>query len=103
MAARQVGALPQNFGRGSVQASGAVAAEVNVNPAFLNHRRRCGVTINSIPEGLRVVTVKHLFVKENSSRFRIDTDSKKIMPILRGGSQPNLPAHHDGGGPPAKW
>src|SRR3954454_2793141 len=98
MPARQVTTLPQNLGVRSVQASGAVAAKMHINAALLDYRRRRGVTINSVAERLRVLTMKDLFVEADSSCFRIDTDSKKIMPVLCGGGQPDLPAHDDGGG-----
>ena len=103
MAAGQVVAFPEHLARARVQARRPKAAEVDIDPARLNHRRRRGVTIHrsAVAERFRVVAVKHFFVEANLAGFGIHTDGEEVMAILRRRGQPDLAAHHHRRGPAA--
>ena len=72
MPAGQVGPLPERLARARVQAGRAKTAEVDIDPARLNHRRRRGVTVHggAVAERFRVVAVKHLLVEADLRRSR---------------------------------
>src|SRR6267154_4459593 len=101
MAAAEILALPEDFTSGCIQAGSAEAAEVDIYPPRLEHRRRCCVAIHrgAVAERFRIITVKHLFVEANLAGFGVETDGKKVMAIQRRGSQPDLAAHHYRRGP----
>ena len=96
MAAGQVVPFPEHLAGGGVQTRRAKAAEVDIDPARLDHRRRRGVTIHrgAVAERLRVVAVKHLFVEANLAGLGIHADGEEVMAILGRGGQPDLAAHH---------
>ena len=105
MTARQVVPFPKNLARPGFQARRTGASEVDINPARLDEGRRRGVTIHrgTVAERLRVVGVKHLFVKPHFAGFGVHTDGKTIVAVFRRGGQPHLAAHHHRSGPAAMW
>src|ERR1700722_956506 len=101
MPARQGIALPKNFERASIQASGAVTAEVDIDSARFQHRRRGGVAIkvDGRAERFRFVAMKDLLIKQNLARFLVHTDCKKVVAVDCGRGQPDLPVENDRRGP----
>ena len=78
MPATQVIAFPERLARGGIEARRPKTAEMNIDPARLNHRRWRGVTIDLVAKGFRVVAVKQLFVETNLSCLGIDTDGEEV-------------------------
>src|SRR5438132_45462 len=103
MATRQVVPFPEGLARAGVQARRPKAAEVDIDPGPLDHRRRRRVTIHrgTVAQRLWIVSVKHLFVEANLSGFCIHTDGEEVMAVLRRCRQPDLAAHHHRRGPTA--
>src|ERR1043166_799305 len=103
MTAWQVASFPKHFACFSIEAGGAKAAEVNIDPARRNDRRRSGVTVHgsAVAERFGIVAVKDLLVKANLAGFGIDTDGEKVVAILGGSGQPDLAGHNYWSGPTA--
>src|SRR5205823_3429081 len=103
MPALQVLAFPKDFAVARVQTGRTESAEVHINSARFDRRRRRRVTIHggAIAERLRVITVKHFFVEADLAGLGIGANSKEIMAILGRRRHPNLAAHYDWRGPAA--
>src|SRR5882762_9682496 len=97
MPAPEVVPFPKHLARLCVQARGPKAAEMDINPARLEHRRRRRVTIHrsAIAERFRIIAVEYFFVEANRSGLGVQTDRKKVMAVLHRRRHPNLAVHHD--------
>src|SRR2546426_5732292 len=84
MTTGQVAALPEHLAGFRVQTCCAEAAEVDIDPAGLNHGRGGRITIHrySIAERLRVIAVKYFFVEPNLSSVGVHTGGEEIVAIL---------------------
>ena len=103
MAAGEVASFPKHFAGGGVETGCAKAAEVDIEPARLDDRRRRRVTIHrgAVAERLGVVAVEHLFVETDGASFGVEADGEEVMAVEGGSSQPDLPAQNYGCGPTA--
>src|SRR5882762_5206632 len=101
MAAAKIITPPDRLSRFGIQTCRSEAAEVDIDPARLDRRRRRRVTVHrgTVAERLRIITVKHLFVESNLAGLSIHANGEEIVAILRCGRQPDLAAHHYGSGP----
>src|SRR5262249_8055253 len=93
--AGEIAAEPQDLARCRVQAAGAVAAEMDVEPAFFDHRRRAGVAV--IWMTIRRLRVgENLDVVDDIPRVAIDTYREELLAVGASGGHPNLIAPDDG-------
>src|SRR5438552_4991061 len=93
--ARQVASQPENFAGGGVYAAGAVAAEMDVEPAFLDHRRRAGVAVIRMAI-CRSRVGEQLHVMDDFSRLPVHADSEEFLAVSAGSGHPNLIAPDNG-------
>src|SRR5437762_14225886 len=103
MAATQVLTFPKHPARSCIEACSPKTAEVNINPTWLNHRRRRGIGIHggAIAQRFRVVAVEYLFVKTHPAGVGIEPDREEVMAVLGGRGHPDLAVHHHRIGPSA--
>src|ERR1039457_3545674 len=103
MPTAQVVPFPERLARAGVEARRPKAAEMDIDPARLNHGRGRRVTIHggAVAERLRVIAVEHLLIEMNLAAVGIHTDGEEVMAIVRGRGHPDLAAHHHRGGPAA--
>ena len=105
MTAGQVASLPEHLAGFRVETRCAEAAEVDIDPAGLNHGRGGRITIHrcSIAERLGVIAMKYFFVEPNLSSVGVQTDGKEIVAVLRRCGHPDLASHHNRRGPASMW
>src|ERR1039458_3854956 len=103
MTATQIVPLPESLAGARVEARRPKAAEMDIDPARLNHGRGRRVTIHrsAITQRLRVIAVENLLIETNLAAVRIHTDGEEVMAIVRRRGHPDLTAHHNRGGPAA--
>jgi len=65
----------------------AIAAEVNINPARPQSRRRRGVAVDAVAERFRGVGVKEFFIDTNLAGVGVETEGVEIMAVFGGGGQ----------------
>src|SRR5207253_4457368 len=92
---------PDYFAARRVEARRSVAAEMDVHPAELDHRRRRSVAVQRIAERFGIVAVKELLRQPNLAVVEIDADGIEIVAIGGRGREPNLLVEHDRRGPAA--
>src|SRR5205085_1823968 len=81
-----------------VQAGRPVSAEVDVDAALLDGRRRRSVTVRRVTER-RLLDFKHRQVVDHLPRVALDADGEQAGAVLAGRGEPDLVAPDDRRGP----
>jgi len=98
MVAVQIAPRPKDGSRGGIQTRRTVGAEMHVDPARLDHRRRCRVGILR-SDWLRPLDVKDVKIVEDLPGLPIHADGEQPVTIPRGSRHPDLISANDGRGP----
>src|ERR1039457_5745834 len=103
MPTAQVVPFPERLACARVEARRPKAAEMDIDPARLNHGRGRRVTIHrsAVAQRLGVIAVEDLLIETNLAAVGIHTGGEEVMAIVRSRGHPDLAAHHHRGGPAA--